>query len=92
MDIRFQILTDLIIDGSVSASKNKKVPKAIRYLLIFFVVLFFLLVVGAIIGMGIFVLKSDPIAGVALIILGIMSAIISIIKFKNIYINKKNND
>ena len=53
-------------------------------------VLFLILVVGTIIGMGIYILKDDIIAGVTLIVLGSISAVICIIRFRKTYISKKN--
>lgn len=35
MEIVFEILIELILEGTMEASKNKKVPKIIRYPLIF---------------------------------------------------------
>ena len=88
MDIVFEIIIDLLISSSIEGSKSKKIPKPIRYLLLGFVILFFVCVIGLIIFMGISILKEKLIGGLIIIGFGILMLILSILKFRKIYIEK----
>ncbi len=89
MDYVFEFLIELLFDVSLEASQNQKVPKPIRYFLIACIILFFLLVISLIIIAGISCLSISKIAGVGLILVGILLLILSIIKFRKIYLIKR---
>ena len=91
MDILFEFIIDLLISSSIEGSKSSKIPKPIRYLLLGFVILFFTAVIGLIIFMGVCILKDNLIGGLIIIAFGILMLILSILKFKKIYL-EKNND
>ena len=80
MDLLFEALFDLILEGSFEASKSKKVPKPIRILLIF----------GFLFYLGIIGLSKNLLAGILLIAFGLLFLILSIIKFRKTYLNKMN--
>lgn len=88
MKFLLEILLELIFEGTIEASKSKKLPKLVRYFAILVIVLFFILVIGLIILAGILLLRLSIIGGVLLILLGIFIAIMSIVKFYEIYILK----
>lgn len=88
MEFLMECLLELILEGTISASKNKKVPKPIRYLAILVIFLFFVLVISLIILSGVLFLKLSIIGGITLIILGVFIGIMSIIKFYEIYLLK----
>ena len=46
MDFLFEAIIELILEGSFEASKSSKVPKLIRYFLIFLITLFYLSIIG----------------------------------------------
>ena len=92
MEFIFEILVELILEGTFEISKNKKVPKVIRYPLIIFIILSFLGVVMFIFYTGISAYqKINKLCGIIFIIIGIIFIVASIIKYKKINLKKKNN-
>ena len=89
MDFIFELIFDLLFEGSIEASKSEKVPKPIRYILIALISLFFLAVIGLIIFIGIDTLKDSKLSGIIVISMGVLLLILAITKFKKIYIEKK---
>lgn len=53
MEILFEAILELIIEGSIVASRSRKVPKVVRCLLILLISFFFLSVIGLIFCIGI---------------------------------------
>ena len=92
MDIVFEIIIDLLISSSIEGSKSSKIPKPIRYLLLGFVILFFVAVIGLIIFVGVDILKTNLIGGLVIIGFGILMLILSILKFKKIYLEKNDEN
>lgn len=92
MEILFEIILELIIEGSIEASieasKSRKVPKAIRCLLILLISSLFLSMLGLIFFVGISSLKKTTIGGFAILLLGVVLLIVGIIKFKKVYLDK----
>lgn len=89
MDLLFEFLGELIFEGSIELSKNKKVPKWIRYPLIVFILLLFLIVDFLFVFVSITILKENIIGGILFSIFTIFFIVMSIIKFKNMYFKKK---
>lgn len=90
MEFLFEILLELIFEGTIEITKCKKVPKIIRYSLIGLIILFFLAVIFLIIFTGILTYqKLNKIGGIIFIVLGIILLITGVIKFKKIYLIKK---
>lgn len=90
MDLLFELLLDLIIDGSIEMSKSKKVPNIIRYPLIAIIILLFLIVIFSLMILGIKIINKEFLSGLFIIVVGIVLLILSIINFKKIYLEKKN--
>lgn len=88
MEFLIEGILDLILEGSVEASKSKKVPKTIRYILIVSISLVFISIVGLIIWLGINILKDNTIGGVFIILFGIFFLILGVLKFRKVYLNK----
>lgn len=88
MDILFELIIDLLISSSIEGSKSSKIPKPIRYLLLGIVILFFVTVIGLIVFMGVSILKDSLIGGLVIIGFGILMLILSILKFRKIYLEK----
>lgn len=88
MEYLFKFILELALEGSIEASKSKKLPKIIRYFLILIVVLFFILVIGLIILEGVLFLKENVIGGIFLILIGLYMFIMCILKFRKIYLLK----
>ncbi len=89
MEFIFEFLLELIFEGTLEASKNKKIPKYIRYPLIGIIILFFLAVIGLIFFVGIMFFKESVIGGIFFIAIGVFMLIMSIIKFRETYLLKK---
>lgn len=91
MEFLIELLLDLIIEGSVEISSNKKVSKFIRYPLIVLIILFFTLFILGLMLLGIIILKENIYFGIFLLIIVLILLISGINKFKNIYLEKKEN-
>ena len=89
MEFLIEAILDLILEGSIEISKNKKVSKWIRYPLLVIIILFFAIVIFGILLLGILLIKTSFIGGLLIILIGLLMLISSIIKFKKIYIEKK---
>lgn len=88
MDFLIELLFDLLLEGSIEASKSNKVPKIIRYILIILIVIFFIAVIGIIFLTGILLIKENIVAGLFIIGIGIFMMISFIAKFIKMYLNK----
>lgn len=89
MGYLIEFILELIFEFGVEASQNKKVPKIIRYLLIFIISFVFLAVISLIIFTGILILSENIIGGIIFIVLGLIMFVSAIIKFKKLYLVKK---
>lgn len=92
MEFLFEIIVDLIIEGSIEASLNKKVPKIIRYPLIIIIILFFGAVIFGLFIMGIAIWDKNKYASIFIITISIIMLIASMYKFKKVYLEKQNKN
>ena len=95
MELLVEILIDLIFEGTIELSANKKVPRLIRYLLILIISLFFLAIIGVILIIGLSLYSKNKISSIIIILLSILILIASIITFKKKYLTikeKKNSN
>lgn len=88
MDFIFEFLLELLFDGAVEASTSRKIPKYIRYPLIFLIISFCLAVITGLIVLGIFVLKESLLGGIIILVLGISLLPMLIIGFIKRYKNR----
>lgn len=88
MEFIFEFILELLLECSIDASKSKKIPKYIRYLLIVIIVTFFIAVIGLIILTGVLILEENLLAGIFLILIGLFMLVMSIIKFRKTYLIK----
>lgn len=84
-----EFIIDLILDASVEASRSKKVPRVIRYLLISLISLFFIAVIGLIFFMGISILKDNILGGIIVILFGAFLLVMGVVKFRKTYFQRK---
>lgn len=89
MDFIFELLFELIFEGALFASSDKKVPKFIRYPLTALIILFFVFVIGGIFVLGIFSLKKSVIGGIFVILVSVLLFVMATVKFIKKYINIK---
>lgn len=90
MEYFFEIIIEILLEGSINISSNKKISKWIRYPLIMLIILFFLLVIGGIAFIGICNFKTNSYLSIFLIICSLLLLIASIIKFRNTYLKTIN--
>lgn len=92
MEYIFEFILELVLEGSIEVSKSSKIPKYVRYPLIGIISLFFLAVIGLIFFTGILSLKENILLGILLIFVGLLLFIMSVIKFRKIYLTKINKE
>lgn len=90
MEFLIELILELIFEGSMEISSNRKVPKIIRYPLIGLIFLCFLFVFGIILFVAIISYKENIIFSILFIIIDIFLVIGFIKKFKELYLSKKN--
>lgn len=90
MDLLFEFIFELLLEGSVEISSNKKVSKWIRYPIIFLLAAFFSIIIFGIIIIGILSLKSNLGMGIFFILLGIFFLFGTINNIKKNYVKAKN--
>lgn len=89
MEYIIEFVLELIFEVGVEASKSRKVPKCIRFLLIAIISLLFIGVIGLIILMGLWILKNNILGGIFIILLGLFMLVSAIVKFRKTYLIKK---
>ena len=92
MEYIFEFILELVLEGSIEVSKSSKIPKYVRYPLIGIISLFFIAVIGLIFFTGILSLKENILLGILLILVGLLLLIMSVIKFRKIYLTKINKE
>lgn len=90
MEFIIEAILDIILEGSIEASKNKKIPKPIRCSLLLIIVIFFLVVIGLLFYGGILILKKNICAGIFVILVDLFLFLGCTIKFKKEYLIRKN--
>lgn len=90
MEYLIEAILDLILEGSIEISKNKKVPKWIRYPLIVLLCLFFMIVILGLLILGIYFLDKNIFIGLLFMLISIILGIGIFIKFRKEYKEKKN--
>lgn len=88
MEFLIELVLELALEGGIEASKNKKIPRIIRYLIISIIVLFFATIILGLFVIGILMLKESVAFGIFMILISIILFISSIIKFKKVYLEK----
>ena len=88
MDDLIELILELLLEGGIELSSNKKITKWIRYPLIFIISILFLLVVALIFYLGIWIYKESIALSIAFIILSVAMSYGGINKFKKIYLEK----
>ena len=88
MEFLFEILLELILEGTMTASQNKKVPKAVRVFLIVLISALYLSVIGLILFIGVTCWKTNKIGGLIIITIGSVIFIMVAVKFRKMYLDK----
>ena len=89
MDELIELLVEIVLEGSVELISNKKVPIWIRYPLIVFLTIFFLLVLFLILYCILIVLEENVFIGIIIFLIGLFIIIAGIKKVKSIHYSYK---
>lgn len=89
MESIIEIILELVLEGSIEASKSSKIPKPVRYLITAMIVLLFIAFIGFIFWVGVIVLNDNIPAGIFLILMGAVMALLGVIKFIKTYLTKR---
>lgn len=89
MDIVFEFLLELILEGSIEASQNKNTPKWIRYPLVVLTLLFFISVLFLLLLLGFIVLKKNKYVSFFLFLLFSVFLISFVLKIRKFCKKKK---
>ena len=92
MDILFEFFLELIVDGVIETSGNKKLSRWIRYPLIALVVLFFGAVIALIFYLALGLSSDEPVASVILLSLGLLLLVGTVLKFRKLYFEKQSDN
>ena len=88
MDYIFEVLMDLIFDYGLNLTKDKRLSKPVRYLIITLIFSCFLLVIGSLFIVGIVLFSTSWAAGLFCVLISLILLFAAIIKFLNMYLNK----
>ena len=91
MDELIEFILDLLLEGGIELSANKKVSKWIRYPTIAFLFLFFTIVIFGMIILGILMIEESILVSFIFVACGIAMLIGSVIKFRKTYLEHKKN-
>ena len=89
MDIIFELLLELVLEGTIELSKSVRVPRFIRYPLIVLLVLLSLGVIGIIFAVGVWILGENVFFGLLLIALALLMAVMGVRKLRKAYLTRK---
>lgn len=89
MEVFFEILLELVLEGSMELSVSRKTPKFLRYLLIVLLSAFCIAVIGLIFYAGALAWNKSMPAGLLLMLLGALILVLGAVKFKKAYLTKK---
>ena len=89
VDFLFELLMELIAEGTVALSKSIKVPKYIRYPMIGLIVLFFIAVIAVVLITGVLMLAQSLLLGLVMIALAIVMLVMGVVEFKKTYLARK---
>lgn len=90
MDFLIEFLVELAAEGTVELSKSIKVPKFIRYLLIAIIVSVYVGITGIVFFAAFASIQHNLFFGIILIAIALLMLIMGIVKFRKIYIARKN--
>lgn len=89
MDFIFELIVELLVEGSFEVSSNKKLSKWIRYPILFLLILFFATIILGVLFLGFILLPNNILAAICMILLGLFMLIGSIVKFRKKFLTKK---
>ena len=91
MEFLIELILDLLFEGALDASQSRRVPRPIRFFLIGLLTLFYVAFIGLLIFLGIVIMRQTILFGTLLIIFAVVFTVICVLKFRKLYLNKRNN-
>lgn len=91
MEYLIEFILELVLEGGLEVTKNNKVPKPIRYIILGIIALLFIAVIGLIYLTAFLILKESIIGFILIFLLATFMLISAIIKLKKEYLKKINN-
>lgn len=92
MDELFDIILELMIDGGIETSTNKKVPKYIRYPLIALIFIIFAVVIVGLFLLGLNLYPKDNLVGILFMGISLILLVGSIYKFNKTFKKNKSKE
>lgn len=92
MDFLFEVIFELIAEGTFELSKSSKVPRPLRVVLTGIVVLFCAAVIGIILAVGVSALKKNLLFGVLLLTIALVMLIMGVRKFRRVYLSRQDDN
>ena len=80
---------ELLLEGGIEASKDRRIPKPIRYVLIVLIALFFVAMFGLLIWMGILACRRTLLGGGIIILSGLFLLVWSAIHVRRVYVQRR---
>lgn len=92
MEILFEILIDLMFEGGLELSKNRNLPKFIRYSLLALILLLFIAAILLIVFVGLLIWNENMWVGLLMFGIGIFFLYSGIKEFRKVYFEKKDEN
>lgn len=89
MDFIIELVIELLLEGSIEISSNKRVSRWIRYPLIVFIVTLFAGIILLMLYLSFSLLNKNVLVAILILIISLFMLISAIIKFKKLYLEKK---
>lgn len=86
MDFIIEFVLELLLEGSVEISSNKKISKWIRYPILAVLILFFASVIFGLIVLGILIIPDNILGGIFITAVGLFMLIMFIFQFRKKYL------
>lgn len=85
----FELIAEVLVDGGIEVSTNKKISKWIRYPILFILISLFLAVEFLVFFVGISIFEKSALGSILIIFVGIILFIGVIFRFRKLYIENK---
>ena len=89
MELLVELVLTLFLEGGIEASKDRRISRPIRYVLVLLIALFFIAVFGLLIWMGILACRRTLLGGGIVILFGLLLLVLSALQFRAAYVRKK---
>lgn len=87
-EILFEIIGDLFLEGALEIAADKKISKWVRYPIALLIILFFTVVIGGLIVLGLMIFDENAEAGFLFVALGTVLMVLAIVQFRKAYIRE----